>query len=197
MKNKSYYLFFLIFTFIVIVSCKIYHDVKNKEKIKELLKIQENNRILKIENSVIISMHNKIRLCTDNYFLGFYKINKDNKYFETIDIIRSYKNETFSILQFNDYFSTIQELDEVTFATLQHVKSKIVFFPNAIDYPIILKLINNSLSQLKQVGLVLVKNKNNDLIYVFSVSIIEYTSCTKKDVTKILADLSANLETEL
>ena len=197
MKVKLYLSITAIFIIFFITIYKIFYEIKKEEKVKEIIKVEKIEKIKKVEDSIIVSMHNKISSCRNDYFLGFYKIYKDDKAFETIDIIRSFKNDTYSILPYNPYFVKRKKFDELTILALKYINNKTIFFPNPQDFAVVEDFLNNSLSSIKHVGLVLIKDKQNKPVYGFSLSVLNYSSCTKKDVIKILKDLANELGSQL
>lgn len=194
MKIRLYLVLLVTFVILSLVAFQIYFDTETVAEIENNVDVE---KIKNVEDSMIISMHNKIRSCANDYFLGFYKIDEKNQYLKTIDILRSFKNDTYSILPYNPYFVEDRQIDELSIAALKYIKNKTIFFPNPQDFEIIFNLIKNSFSKIKEVGVVIIKNENNEIIYGFSISILEHTSCDKKDVIKILSDLADELESKL
>lgn len=195
MKIKLYLAILVTFIILFITIFLLFFDAKINAEIKDT--IIDVKKIKKIEDSLIVSMHNKISSCRNDYFLGFYKIDEKDNYLKTIDILRSFKNDTYSILPYNPYFVEDKQIDELSIATLKYIKNKTIFFPNPQDFEIILNLVKNSFSKIKEVGVVIIKDNNNQIIYGFSIAILEYTSCEKKDIIKILSDLADELENKL
>ena len=195
MRIKLYLAIFVIFIVLLLTAFQIYFNKEVGVKVKETITVE---KVKKIEDSMIISMHNKIRPCANDYFLGFYKIDESNQYLKTIDILRSFKNDTYSILPYNPYFVQDRQIDELSIATLKYIKNKTIFFPKPKDFEIIFNLVKNSFSSIKEVGVVIVKDKNNSIVYGFSMAVVQgYSSCEKKEVIKILNDLSDELESKL
>jgi len=197
MKIKIYIALLFIFLLFITFIFKICFEIEKGKNKTGFIENTENEKIIDLEKQILITMQNEIIKCNNDYFLGIYKINENMKNFQTLEIYRSYKNETYSILDFNPFFKTPHEFDDITFLILNYVKSKVVFFPKSIDIPIVDLFIKNSYSQIKDVGLALVKDKDKKPRYGFSFSVIEYTSCTKKDITKILQNLANELESKL
>jgi hypothetical protein len=197
MKIKIYIVLLFIFLLFITFIFKICFEIEKEKNTTGFIENTENEKIIDLEKKILITMQNEIIKCNNDYFLGIYKINENMKNFQTLEIYRSYKNETYSILNFNPFFTTPHEFDDMTFLILNYVKSKVVFYPKSIDIPIVDLFIKNSYSQIKDVALVLVKDKDKKPRYGFSFSVIEYTSCTKKDITKILQTLAIELENKL
>lgn len=191
MRVKIHLLITIFFIFLLAITYKIFYELKKENQIKK------DNQIFITENLLIENMLDKIKYCNNDYFLGFYKIDEIAKSISIIDIVKSFKKDAYSIVKYNPYFSSKKNIDDITLSSLKFISNKFVFFPRVKDFPIVEELVKNSTSKLKDVGIILIKNENNNYIYVFSIAVLKYSNCSKKYTIQILEDLANELEGKL
>lgn len=198
-RNKIYkFILFLILLF-TFAYCSMLENIEGLKQEIELkdkeIEIEENKKFQIIEKIQIQKMKELIFKCTPNYYIGFYRISKDKSFFKTVEIIGDKDYPTASIRFFNPSLFNANFIIEKEY--LEEVKNneRFISIDDFSKFNKSLDLLNLSKNSFDKIKIVVIKNFQNEPIYIQSIARVgneKNYKCNEEKMGNILQILTDN-----
>lgn len=167
-------------------------DLKNLE-----IKNAEEERLTVIEKAQIQKMKELINECSPYYYLGFYRIEENQKYFHSVEIIGDQENPDLSLRFLNQrLFNQKFSIDKKKLRQITEINGDYFIIKNFEDYAESLDLLDLSKNNFDKIIVIVIKNPQGKPIFIHSLSRVERQKsykCNESKMADLLEKLTYNL----
>jgi hypothetical protein len=167
-------------------------DLKNLE-----IRNAKEEKLAVIEKAQIQKMKELIYECSPHYYLGFYRIEDNKKYFYSVEIIGDQENTDLSLRFLNQkLFNKKFSIDEKKLKQITEINGDYFILKNFEDYAESLDLLDLSKNNFDKIIIIVIKNPQGQPIFIHSLSRVEKQKnykCNEIKMANLLEKLTYNL----
>jgi hypothetical protein len=195
---KITFIIFILFSIILLHFLLKINFLFSQIDLKNLkIRNAEEERLTVIEKAQIQKMKELIHTCSPYYYVGFYRIENNQKYFYSIEIIGDQQNPDLSLKLLNQrLFNTKFQIDEKKLKQIAEIKEDYFIVKNFEDYNESLDLLDLSKNNFDKIMVIVIKNPQGKPIFIHSLSRVEKQKnykCNESDMANLLEKLTYNL----